>query len=99
MNILNAIQGRQSIRSFKDKPVSREILKKILDISRFAPSGGNTQPWKIYVLNQDLMKELESLVISNLDNGISETPSFNIYPQPMSDHLKNRVKELSLIHI
>ena len=93
MNILDAIQGRQSIRSYKDKPVSREILEKILDISRFAPSGGNTQPWKIYVLNQDLMKELESLVISNLDNGISETPNFNIYPQPMSDHLKSRVKE------
>ena len=93
MNILDAMQGRQSIRSFKDKPVSREILEKILDISRFAPSGGNTQPWKIYVLNQDLMKELESLVISNLDNGISETPNFNIYPHPMSDHLKNRVKE------
>ena len=62
MNILDAIQGRQSIRSFKDKPVSKEILEKILDISRSAPSGGNTQPWKIYVLNQDLMKELESLV-------------------------------------
>ena len=39
------------------------------------------------------MKELEESVLSNLDNGISETANFNIYPQPMSDHLKNRVKE------
>ena len=31
--------------------------------------------------------------LSNLDKGVSETPNFNIYPQPMSEHLKNRVKE------
>jgi len=61
MNILDAIQARQSIRSFKNKEVSKEIIENILNISRFAPSGGNTQPWKIYVLNQDLMKELEKL--------------------------------------
>ena len=93
MNILDAIQGRQSIRSFQKKEVSIKIIEKILSISRFAPSGGNTQPWKIYVLSQKLMKELEESVFSNLDNGISETANFNIYPQPMSDHLKNRVKE------
>ena len=80
-------------KSFKNKEVSKEIIENILNISRFAPSGGNTQPWKIYVLSQDLMKELETSVFSNLDNGVSETQNFNIYPQPMSDHLKNRVKE------
>ena len=78
MNILDAIQARQSIRSFKNKEVSKEIIENILNISRFAPSGGNTQPWKIYVLSQDLMKELETAVLSNLDNGVSETPNFNI---------------------
>ena len=46
MNILDAIQARQSIRSFKNKEVSKEIIENILNISRFAPSGGNTQPWK-----------------------------------------------------
>ena len=93
MNIIDAIKGRQSIRSFKKKEISRKIIEKILDVSRFAPSGGNTQPWKIYVLNRNIMKKLESSVINNLDNGVSEPPNFNIYPQPMSDHLKNRVKE------
>ena len=31
--------------------------------------------------------------MDNIDNGVSEKPNFNIYPQPMSDHLKERVKE------
>ena len=38
-------------------------------------------------------EKLESSIFYNLDNGISEKPNFSIYPQPMSDHLKNRVKE------
>lgn len=93
MNIIDAIHKRQSIRSFKDREVSQETVRKILNISKFAPSGGNTQPWKVYVLNQNIMTELESAILHNLDNGISEKPNFSIYPQPMSDHLKNRVKE------
>ena len=93
MDIIEALYKRQSIRSFKDREVSQETVREILNISKFAPSGGNTQPWKVYVLNQNIMKELESAILHNLDNGISEKPNFSIYPQPMSDHLKNRVKE------
>ena len=93
MDIIDAIHKRQSIRSFKDREVSQETVREILNISKYAPSGGNTQPWKVYVLNQNIMKELESAILHNLDNGISEKPNFSIYPQPMSDHLKNRVKE------
>ena len=70
MNITDAIKGRQSIRSFTNKEVSREIVEKILEISKFAPSGGNTQPWKIYVLNKDIMKELETSVLFNLPTEI-----------------------------
>ena len=93
MDIIEAIHKRQSIRSFKDREVSLKTVREILNISKFAPSGGNTQPWKVYVLNQNIMRELESAILHNLDNGISEKPNFSIYPQPMSDHLKNRVKE------
>ncbi len=39
MNILDAIRDRQSIRSFKKDPIEREIIEKILNFARFAPSG------------------------------------------------------------
>ena len=58
MNIIDAIHKRQSIRSFKDREVSPKIIKEILNISKFAPSGGNTQPWKVYVLNQNIISFL-----------------------------------------
>ena len=58
MDIIEAIHKRQSIRSFKDREVSLETVKEILNISKFAPSGGNTQPWKVYVLNQNIISFL-----------------------------------------
>ena len=45
------------------------------------------------MLNEKIIEKLEVAVMHNLDNGISEKPNFSIYPQPMSEHLKNRVKE------
>ena len=46
-----AIGTRFSARAFlRDKPVEREKIEHILDVARRAPSGTNTQPWKVYVL-------------------------------------------------
>ena len=45
-----AITGRMSARAFLPNPVPRELLEHILDVSSRAPSGTNTQPWNVYVL-------------------------------------------------
>jgi len=45
-----AIEGRQSIRAFLDRPVPRGTLGEILAVASRAPSGANSQPWKAYVL-------------------------------------------------
>ena len=45
-----AIQTRQSMRAFLPKPVPRETLTHLLELAARAPSGTNTQPWKVYVL-------------------------------------------------
>jgi nitroreductase/NAD-dependent dihydropyrimidine dehydrogenase PreA subunit len=37
------IRSRRSIRAYKDKPVSREDILRLIDIARYAPSGGNAQ--------------------------------------------------------
>jgi nitroreductase len=50
-SIVNAaITSRLSVRAFTDQPVSREILEDLLAVASRAPSGTNTQPWKVYVL-------------------------------------------------
>ncbi|MGV8806055.1 MAG: nitroreductase [Polaromonas sp.] len=46
----HAIESRQSIRQFLPTPVPRELLMHLLEVASRAPSGTNTQPWKVYVL-------------------------------------------------
>lgn len=45
-----AITSRMSARAFLPKPVPREILEHLLALASRAPSGTNTQPWKVYVM-------------------------------------------------
>lgn len=51
MDVMKAIMERRSIRSFTDKPVSDADAVKILDAGRWAPSGGNRQPWTFVYVN------------------------------------------------
>ena len=45
-----AIESRFAARAFLPKPVPRQTIEAILEVARRAPSGTNTQPWKVYVL-------------------------------------------------
>lgn len=45
MDTFEAIQARKSIRSYQNKPVPRELVERILEAGRLAPSARNTEPW------------------------------------------------------
>jgi nitroreductase len=47
MNVDDALRGRISIRAFKPDPVPEALVREILDLARWSPSGGNVQPWKV----------------------------------------------------
>jgi len=46
----DAITSRHSVRAFLNKAVEPQIIKDILTVASRAPSGTNTQPWKVYVV-------------------------------------------------
>lgn len=46
----SAILSRMSVRAFTRQPVVRETIEHVLEVASRAPSGTNTQPWKVYVL-------------------------------------------------
>lgn len=58
-----AITSRRSIRAFLPKPVSREDIEAILQVAARAPSGTNTQPWKVYVLTGDAKERLSAEIL------------------------------------
>lgn len=45
-----AITSRMSVRAFTSQPVPRETIAELLQVASRAPSGTNTQPWRVYVL-------------------------------------------------
>lgn len=50
LTIDGAITSRMSTRAFTQQPVSRQDIAELLQVASRAPSGTNTQPWKVYVL-------------------------------------------------
>ena len=62
-----AITSRMSVRAFLPDAVPRETLMQVLDAASRAPSGVNTQPWKVYVLQGETRDELVSKVCAAHD--------------------------------
>lgn len=68
MDLFNAIQGRKSIRRFKQTPVHDDDIRKIIDAGRQAPSANNTQPWSfIVVKDRTMLKKMADAVREMVD--------------------------------
>lgn len=58
-----AIVSRRSVRAFLDTPVDPSIIREILQVASRAPSGTNTQPWKVYVLTGAAKERLSAEIV------------------------------------
>ena len=57
------ILERRSVRNFKKDPVPDHLIRRVLEAGRFAPSGGNHQPWKFAVVtDKGFIDELETAI-------------------------------------
>lgn len=56
MTFQELIMQRQSVRKYKEKPVEREKIEKIIEAVHIAPSACNSQPWRIIVVDEPVLK-------------------------------------------
>jgi len=57
--LIDLIKKRASIRNFSDKKIPDDVLEYIIEVGRLAPSGGNEQPWKFGIINdENLIKKI-----------------------------------------
>ncbi len=71
MELFDAIQGRKSIRRFKQAAVPDEVIRAVLDAGRLAPSANNTQPWSFLVIkDRAVLKKMADAVREMLDRMI-----------------------------
>jgi nitroreductase len=79
-----AITSRHSIRAFLPKPVERADIERILEVAARAPSGTNTQPWKVYVLTGQARQSLSDAILAvNADpeQARGHTEEYTYYPR------------------
>jgi len=63
-----ALRSRRSVRAFLPTPVPREVVQAILDVAARAPSGTNTQPWKVHVLTGAAKASLSKAIRTAYDD-------------------------------
>ena len=63
MELMDAIQGRRSVRRYQDREVPRELLEELLTAACWAPSAENTQPWYFVALTrpEELQKMTDTM--------------------------------------
>jgi nitroreductase len=83
MHVVEAIQSRMTCRAFLGAPVSRAVVEDILEDASRAPSGGNLQPWRVWVLANDRLEQLKAKVAEKLAAGQIGEPPTEIYIYPM----------------
>lgn len=82
MKVSDAILSRHSMRVFHDKPVPKDVLHRLLDVSRYAASNGNVQPWKVYVAMGEARKRLSAAILKAIDANEDGGPAeYDVYPR------------------
>ncbi|CAJ0891777.1 nitroreductase [Ralstonia flatus] len=92
-----AITSRRSVRAFLPTPVAREDIEAILDVARRAPSGSNTQPWKVYVLTGESKARLSESVLAAYDHPEADSlhrEEYPYYPRTWIDPYQSRRRKV-----
>jgi nitroreductase len=91
-----AITSRRSVRAFLPTPVPREALEAILAVASRAPSGTNTQPWKVHVLTGEPKARLSAAILrAHDDPAVARThvEEWDYYPREwVSPYVERRRK-------
>ena len=80
MNVVDAVHARRTVRAFLPDPVGDDTITELLAAASRAPSGGNLQPWRIYVLNGETMTRFREHLAGQPP---METPEYAIYPDDL----------------
>jgi nitroreductase len=95
-----AITTRMSARAFTSQPVPRDVLTHLLELAARAPSGTNTQPWKVYVLQGQSRDSLVAKVCAahdeiraNPDMAAEYREAYDYYPEKWVSPFIDRRRE------
>lgn len=86
MKVSEALTSRISCRAFKPDAVDSDTVRAIIDGARFAPSGGNLQPWHLYAVSgQPLTRLITDIKEKMAETPRGEPPEYKIYPPGLKE--------------
>ena len=91
MKVSEALDSRLSVRAFTDQPVAETTIRDLLAAASRSPSGGNLQPWKVYVLTGDALDRFKTTIAERTrSEPMGRPPEYNIYPPKLTEPYRSR---------
>ena len=97
MDLKTTLMERKSTRAFLDKEVPMDTINEIIEQSKTAPSGVNTQPWQVAVIQGESKNNLCNKFEKAFRGGVKGSMDYKYYPVEWRDEYKQRRKECGLM--
>lgn len=89
-SVTQALRERRSTRAFLDTPVPEPLLREVLEAARWAPSGGNLQPWRVIAVTGASREALISAVRAGGAAAADDDSGYPIYPTSLWEPYRSR---------
>ena len=94
-SVSEALDTRLTCRAFTNKVPEKSVIIDLLEKAKRAPSGGNLQPWKIWVVSGNPLKDfIEDVAHKIKENPMGEGTEYNIYPKNLKEPYESRRREV-----
>ena len=91
MSVSQAVATRISVRAFLPAPVDTGLIADVLARATRAPSGGNLQPWRLFVLAGESMARFRALMETRMSESPGgEAPDYQVYPANLKEPYRSR---------
>lgn len=89
--VSEAVLSRHSCRSYADRSVDGATIRKLIDTARYAPSGGNLQPWMVHVLSGDSLVRFRAMMAPKVEAApLGGNSEYHVYPPDLKEPYRTR---------
>lgn len=100
MDAYQSIMARRSVRSYKKEIPPKELVMKVVDAGRHAPSGMNTQKWHFtVVMNKEKIKEIGDYVLGEGKSICYDAPVFIMVSYEKDDFFSKEDTSCALVNM
>lgn len=90
-SVADAVAARKSVRAFTDEPVDVAVVEQLLKDAAWAPSGGNVQPWRVWVLTGEVLETFRGRIRElHPEHPMGQGPEYDVYPPDLWEPYRTR---------